>query len=189
MRLALAALLLALTAQSAADAIEIPTGVELDTERSRARFSVTMRWLQTLTGRFERFEGEVTLQLDGDRRVTVEVDAASLDFGGTGRVTAWAKSDEFFDVANHPTIRFRSQPFDAALVREGGTMRGELTLRGVAREIGFEVLPADCDDPGFDCPIRLSGQVSRSAFGMDARPISVLDRVRLAFDVYLRREE
>lgn len=185
----LTALLLALAALPAAAADPEADGGQtygrIDAARSEVGFSVRLRWLQKIDGRFARFVGRIS-RLPGDRRrVEVEVDVASLDVEGRANLTAWALSEDFFDVANYPVIVFVSEPFDAALARDGGALRGELSLRGVTRRVGFELLPAACASPGHACAVHVRGVVRRSDFGMDANRFAVQDRVKLELQVRL----
>ena len=70
-------------------------------------------------------------------------------------------------------------------LREGGTIEGQATLRGVTRPIRFQLAPATCPAPGSACPLHAEGEVNRSLFGMDAHRVALGDRVRLSFSVML----
>lgn len=170
--------------RTATPAQALPARMGFDPARSEAGFSVRMRWLQKFTGRFSRFRGEVRTLGDGRGQVELEIDATSLDMGTRARATEWALSDEFFDAANHPVIVFVSEPFPLTLATEGGELAGELSLRGVTRRVGFEMLAAECDRPGRDCPVRVDGVVKRTDFGMDAHRVAVQDKVNLDFSVH-----
>ena len=76
-------------------------------------------------------------------------------------------------------------PFAAHRLREGGTIEGQATLRGVTRPIRFQLAPATCPAPGSACPLHAEGEVNRSLFGMDAHRVALGDRVRLSFSVML----
>lgn len=167
---------------------EVPRGdARIDPTRSRAGFSVRMRWFARVDGVFGAFRGQVA-DLGGDaRRVEVELDSASLDVGGRTRMTEWASSDEFFDVENYPVIVFVSDPFQAGLSIRGGELLGDLSLRGSTRRVAFQMLPTGCSRPGHDCPIIVEGRVSRAEFGMDAHRVAVQDAVDLRFEVMLAR--
>ena len=58
-------------------------------------------------------------------------------------------SDDFFDVAHHPTAEFVAESADALPHCTDGTpnyqLRGRFTLRGVTREIAFPILVASAD--------------------------------------------
>jgi polyisoprenoid-binding protein YceI len=64
--------------------------------------------------------------------VEATIDAASIDTGAEGR-DQHLRSPDFLDVANHPTITFRSTRIEPARGRY--RLHGDLTLRGVTRPI------------------------------------------------------
>jgi len=95
----------------------------------------------------------------------------------------WARSGDFFDAQRHPWIRFRASGQPERTLREGGELRGELTLRGITRPVSFVLEPSECPRPGIDCAVHARGEVQRSDFGMDARRIVLGDRVVLDFAI------
>ena len=158
-----------------------------DPERSQARFRVKLRILRGATGHFLDVRGE--LRPEGERqRVAVEVDGRQLRIEGPAWMDRVTRSKDFLDVQRHPNIRFVSAPFVPKLLRDGGEMRGDLTLRGVTRGVAFRVEPATCEVPGRDCEIAVTGSVSRHAFGMNAYRLTVRDEVDFEFHVRLREE-
>jgi polyisoprenoid-binding protein YceI len=158
-----------------------------DPARSQARFKVRLRILPSATGHFLDVRGE--LQPEGERqRVAVEVDGRKLRFEGPAWMAKVTRSDAFLAVEEHPRIRFVSDPFAPKLLRDGGELRGELSLRGTTRPVAFRVLESACAAPGRDCEIVVTGRVSRHAFGMTAYRLSVRDGVDFEFHVRLLPE-
>jgi polyisoprenoid-binding protein YceI len=158
--------------------------LQFDPARSQASFKVRLRILRPAVGHFLDVRGE--LEPDGARqRVNVEVDGHQLRVEGPAWMDRVTRSDDFLALDTHPRIRFRSAPFAPALLRAGGTLRGELTLRGLAREVAFDLAPSECDAPGRDCEIVVTGKVNRRAFGMTAYRFSVKDQVEFEFRVRL----
>jgi polyisoprenoid-binding protein YceI len=158
-----------------------------DPARSQARFKVRMRILPAATGHFLDVRGQ--LQPEGARqRVEVEVDGRKLRFAGPPWMAKVTRSEQFLDVDQHPRILFRSDAFAPSLLRNGGQLRGELTLRGQTRPVAFNVVPATCATPGHDCDILVTGRVSRQAFGMHAYRLTVRDAVDFEFQVRLKPE-
>jgi polyisoprenoid-binding protein YceI len=85
-------------------------------------------------GSFKNFTGTILIGAQpGDSSVDVTIDAASIDTGVADR-DGHMRSPDFLDVANHPTIEFRSTK-----VREVGQehfeVDGSLTIRGVSRPV------------------------------------------------------
>ena len=65
-------------------------------------------------------------------------------------------------------------------------MRGQLSLRGVTREVDFEVEPSTCERPGIECAVVGHGELKRSEFGMDSRKMIVSDKVKLDLAIRVR---
>lgn len=172
-------------ATPAASAAEAPGEVvRLDASRSEAGFTVKLIWLLGINGRFGRIEGDVRLDpFRNQMRVDATIDATSVRMGNHS-YEDWVKSHEFFDVAQFPAITFSSEPFPRARLLAGGDLEGRLTLRGITRPVRFDLLPADCARPAFDCPIRVAGAIRRSMFGMGSHRRTLADKVELDFTVY-----
>lgn len=132
----------------------------------------------------------VTGQLAGNReagwRVQARLDAQGLHFDGPHWMERTTRSPSFLAVDRYPSIRFESERFDDALLRSGGPLHGELTLRGLRRPVSFVLLPSTCARPGMDCDIRVEGSLSRREFGMTAYRMLVDDTVELGLRVRLR---
>ena len=105
-----------------------------------AEFCVRHMMVTFVRGHFKNVHG--TMRFDPDRpgnsSVEVEIDAAELWTGEPER-DAHLRSEHFLDVANYPKITFRS----AKVERTAGSeyrVTGDLTIRGVTRQIVMEVL-------------------------------------------------
>ena len=68
--------------------------------------------------------------------VEVEIDAASVNTGVQMRDDD-LRSDKFLDVANHPTITFKSTEVEQRDERHARVV-GDLTIRGVTRQVALE---------------------------------------------------
>jgi polyisoprenoid-binding protein YceI len=98
----------------------------IDPTRSRIEFRTPTFWgLITVKGRFERYDG--TLDLRHEPAVELTIDASSLDTNNHKR-DKHLRSADFFDVENHPQIRFVSD--SAALDGERLTVSGRLYAAG-----------------------------------------------------------
>jgi polyisoprenoid-binding protein YceI len=104
----------------------------IDPSRSRVEFRTPTLWgLATVNGHFDRYDG--TLDLERDPAITLTIDAASLDTHNRLR-DRHLRSADFFDVANHPQVRF---------VSDSATLDGErLNVRG-RLYAGGESIPLD----------------------------------------------
>lgn len=158
--------------------------IRLDASRSAGGFRVKLMWLLGIEGAFGRIDGSARVDRTHDTlRVDASIDASSLRMSSR-RYENWAKSEDFFDVAHHPLIAFVSDEFARARLRGGGELPGRLTVRGITQPVRFALLPAECERPAYDCPIRVSGTIRRSQFGMDAHRGTLADKVELDFRVY-----
>jgi polyisoprenoid-binding protein YceI len=111
----------------------------IDQSHSSIHFKVRHLMISYVKGAFAWFSG--TLDYDPDdvtkSSIEVEIDASSINTREPDRDTH-LKSQDFLDVANFPTLHFRSTGVSAA---HGKSLRlsGELTLHGVTRTVAFDV--------------------------------------------------
>jgi len=88
-------------------------------------FDVKTMWgLATVKGRFDRYEG--ALRIDSDTATAeLTIESASLDTGHAKR-DEHLRSADFFNVADHPSISFKSREI---ATRAGGMLvTGDLTI-------------------------------------------------------------
>ena len=79
----------------------------VDANETSVEFAVKTFWgLKTIHGRFDRFEGSYEVRPDGTT-IELRVDADSLDTGHATR-DKHLRSTDFFDVVEHPQVRFTS---------------------------------------------------------------------------------
>jgi polyisoprenoid-binding protein YceI len=168
--------------------LEAPRSTQpIEPARSRASFTVHPHWKNAMTGKFESPTGTLDKLADGRCRIEFNLQAGSVAFPESQRITNITRSEAFFDAAHHPIVRFRSNPFPASLLRDGGSLSGVLDLRGVSKPVRFEFGKARCGQPGVACPIHAAGRISRNAFGMTRYKLLVRDDVDIAVDVRLRK--
>ena len=111
---------------------------EIDSSHSSLQFSVRHLVIAKVRGAFARWSGSIQVT-DGDfskATVGVTIDAASIDTGVADR-DAHLKSPDFFDVAQHPELRFvgkRVQGSGAEI-----DVIGDLTIKGTTREVVLRV--------------------------------------------------
>ena len=84
-----------------------PTRWALDREGTSVEFAVKTFWgLTTVHGRFDRSDGSYEVGPDGPI-IELTIDADSIDTGNKTR-DRHLRSAAFFDVAEHPQVRFKS---------------------------------------------------------------------------------
>lgn len=111
----------------------------IDPAHATAEFSARHMMVATVRGRFAPPTG--TLEFDpanpAAAHVEATLDAASLTSGQADR-DAHLKSPDFLDVANYPTITFKSTSVNLTSDTEG-TVTGDLTIRGVTKPVTLKV--------------------------------------------------
>jgi polyisoprenoid-binding protein YceI len=111
----------------------------IDVSHSSAGFAVKHLVISQVRGAFTKFDGKLVLDDTDVRRSTIEatIDVNSVYTRDEQR-DGHLKSADFFDVANHPTMTFKSTK-----VRKAGkdrlAVKGELTLRGVTKPVTLDV--------------------------------------------------
>ena len=111
----------------------------VDTAHASAQFSVKHMMVSNTRGQFSNITG--TLELDekniSKSTVNVEIDASTIDTRNEKR-DGHLKSPDFFDVAKHPKMTFKSTKVKSA---GKGKLKvtGNLTIRGVTKPVTLDV--------------------------------------------------
>ena len=168
---------------------------KIDPAHSAAHFSVRHLGISNVRGDFTKISGAVQLDDQDITKSTVEVtiDAASVDTRVADRDKD-LRSERFFDVANYPTLTFKSKKVEQ--VAEGKLkVTGDLTIRGVTKEVVLEVEgpTAPIKDPWGNQRTGVTGstKINRQDFGvkwnakLDNGGVVVGDEVTITFDVEL----
>lgn len=112
---------------------------DIDSSHSSATFKVKHLSISTVSGGFGKVTGKVTWDPADPTKSVVDatIDTASIDTQNAGR-DEHLKSPDFFDVANNPTITFKSTKVEPA---GDGRLKvtGDLTLRGVTKPVVLDV--------------------------------------------------
>jgi polyisoprenoid-binding protein YceI len=169
------------------------TAYKIDPAHSSAQFAVTHLMISTVRGEFHGVNGVVVVD-DNDiskSSVDVTIDASSVDTREPDR-NKHLKSADFFDVANYPTITFKSSKVESA---GAGKLKvtGDLTIRGVTKTAVLEVTapkPTIKDPWGFErTAVSGSTKINRQDFGvawnksLDSGGVVVSDNVDITLDV------
>ena len=111
----------------------------IDPEHSSIQFKVSHLGLVEVKGIFRKYQGTVTLDEKDIAKssVNVTIEAASVDTGVEKR-DEHLRTDDFFEVAKHPTITFVSKKVTPA---GKGKLKvsGDLTICGVTKEVVLDV--------------------------------------------------
>ena len=151
---------------------------------SKFEFTLHTRWSQVLQGRFAGGAGQVVDLGNGKRQVRLRLPTADVEIVDHPRYTLLTRGPRFFDAARFPDVQFISEPYDVALLRDGGTLHGQLRMHGIQRRERFVVSPGQCARPGRDCAIHAQGVVRRGDYDLDGWRLALKDEVR--FDLQVR---
>ena len=160
--LALAAVLAVLSPVVRADAYEI------DASHSQVGFRIK-HLVGKVPGRFTKFAGtvEYTPGKPETWKVVATIDPASINTDNEKR-DGHLKSADFFDVAKHPEMSFKSTKV-AGVKGDGAKLHGELTMHGVTKPVVLDLeLGGTTKDPwgntraGFTA----TGTINRKDFGI-----------------------
>ncbi len=159
----------------------------IDSTHSEIAFKVKHMMISTVTGHFEEFSASAKTDGDNFTDASIEFTAqsASINTKNADRDTH-LKSDDFFNAADYPEVKFVSTSFD------GEQLIGDFTIRDVTKQItldvefnGIAVDPYGQTKAGFE----IKGEVSRKDFNLtwnavtEAGSIVVSDKVKLVIDV------
>jgi polyisoprenoid-binding protein YceI len=142
---------------------------DVDPGHSSASFTVRHMMITNLRGELSGIKGSASWTRPdlADAKIEVTIDANSIDTHLAPR-DKHLKSPDFLDVAEHPTLGFKS----TRISKHGDkiSIAGELTLRGVTRAVTFEgtAPTAEVKDPFGNTRIGASAtaKISRKDFGM-----------------------
>jgi polyisoprenoid-binding protein YceI len=174
----------------------ISTGTwQIDRVHSHVGFAVKHMVVSTFRGRFEDYDGELTVAADGTPSLegSVAVDSIAVrDENLAGHL----QSPDFFDSANHPRISFRS---DDVRLGEGGRLEvdGELTIKGNTHRVSARgsLTGPHVDIAGNDkIGVELEAIIDRRDYGLEWNAplpkggFALEDDVRLEVSLELVRE-
>jgi polyisoprenoid-binding protein YceI len=166
----------------------------IDPAHTSVEFSVRHLMITSVKGRFADVSGTVKAD-DGDfatGEVEIAIHAASIDTREAQR-DAHLRSADFFDVERFPHITFRSTRTED-VNGSAFTLVGDLTIRGVSREVALEVTsegrakdPWGGERAGFTAQTR----IKRSEYGLtwnqvlEAGGVAVGDEIKIRIDAEL----
>ena len=135
------------------------TAWRIDPDRSSVEFAAKAIWgVATVKGRFARYQG--TFDLSQEPAIDLTIEADSLDTRNERRDTH-LRSPDFFDVEQHPYLRFVSQ--SATLDGERLRVRGLLHARGASAPVDLD---ATLREVGDELEIEALTVVDRRRLGM-----------------------
>jgi polyisoprenoid-binding protein YceI len=104
----------------------------IDNSHTSVIFGVNHLGMSVCYGRFRKVEGQFTLDLSGENKFGVSIDANSVDTNDEKR-DEHLRTPDFFNVKQFPKIEFVSTKVEA--IEKGFNVTGKLTMHGETREI------------------------------------------------------
>ena len=163
-----------------------------DASHSRIGFVARHAMVTKVRGQFTEYSGSGHFDAADPTNSSLEltIQADSIDTGNADR-DAHLRSNDFFDMENHPTLTFTSTSVEK-VQEDVYKVTGDLTVRGVTKpvEIDFEYTGAAVDPFG-NTRIGLEGSttLNRRDFGLnwnaalDTGGVLVSEKVTLELDV------
>jgi polyisoprenoid-binding protein YceI len=141
----------------------------VDPDQTIVDFAVKTFWgASTVRGRFDRFDGWYEVGPDGTS-IELLIDAHSLDTGNATR-DRHLRSADFFNVAEHPLVRFTS-----TRVRDtgDGTLRVEGTLEaaGTVKRLEFDARVRQIGD---ELEVEAATAIDHRGFGMSGGHLGMI---------------
>lgn len=114
---------------------------KLDNTHTSAEFSARHMMITTVRGGFKTVNGTLFFDPHNPANSSVEavIDTNSMSSTGVEQRDAHLKSPDFLDVANYPTITFRSTKVEPYDNNTRAKVTGDLTIRDVTRSVVLDV--------------------------------------------------
>lgn len=165
-----------------------PVGYQIDLAHSSVYFKVRHLGIANVTGEFTSFAANLSME-PGDLstlKTSSRIDAASVDTGNETR-DADLRSENFFDVNQHPYIRFSSTGVTDV---EGDTFKiaGELKIHGVTKPVVLDAeLLGTAQGPGGQERIGIVAEttIDRRDFGLTWNNLTEAGGIIVGHDVKL----
>jgi polyisoprenoid-binding protein YceI len=183
------------TAVTAASQSTKPTQWQIDPAHSAAHFSVRHLMISNVRGEFTKLSGSALINPGDPAKSAVEVtiESASINTREPQR-DEHLRSPDFFDVANFPTLTFRSKRIEAHGA-DNFKLTGDLTIHGVTKEVTFDLegpTPSVKDPWGnIRAGITASAKINRKDYGLvwntitEAGGLTVGDEVKITIEAEL----
>lgn len=141
-----------------------------DKNHAKVGFTVTHMMISDVEGYFKK--ADVTLTTTkadfSDAVVEMTAEAASINTDNEKR-DGHLQSADFFDVAQFPTLTFKSTSFKKTKTANTYVVKGNLTMHGVTKPVTLSALAKTGTNPMSKKAIvgfKITGQLKRSDFGI-----------------------
>ncbi|MBK24810.1 MAG: hypothetical protein CME70_12500 [Halobacteriovorax sp.] len=142
----------------------------INKDHSELTFKVGYLSISSITGRFEKFWGQIRFDEDGvlPNKVNFHLEVKSVSSGSEMR-DGHLKSSDFFNAKKYPYIKFKSEKIEAL---EPGWFKvvGELEIKDITREEEFKIFISEIIDDtwGYKSKfIKFAGSIDRKDYQLD----------------------
>lgn len=167
----------------------------IDPAHSELLFKVKHLMITNVTGRFNAFQAVVKTEDEDFMKagISFTADVNSISTGNEQR-DGHLKSDDFFDAANYPQIKFTATRFENVDKDGSYELFGDLTMKGTTKNIKLDVeFGGLVKDPygNTKAGFTVNGKINRKDFGLswsavtEAGGVVVSDEVRISCEIQL----
>jgi polyisoprenoid-binding protein YceI len=143
----------------------------IDTAHTDITFKVRHMGISNVTGKFEKFGG--TFEVDPKNvkatKGSMTIDVNSINTGNAKR-DGHLKSEDFFDAAHHPEIKFVSKEVKDVNEKDStATLVGDLTIRGVTKPVSLKIKGGGIINDGWGnerAAFTATGKINRFDYGL-----------------------
>lgn len=156
-------------------AIAAPQSYTFDMGHSRIFFDINHRGFSTMLGRFSDFGGTFSFDAENPSASSLDItiDPASIDMFHAG-LNDHMKTADFFDVAEHPQMRFVSERVEP-VGEDRFKVHGRFTMLGQTHPLSFDVSLNQTGQTRDGAPMAgftATGTLDRTRYGMNyAAPV------------------
>ena len=143
----------------------------IDTAHTDITFKVRHMGISNVTGKFEKFGGSFTLDPKNVKATTgtLTIDVNSISTGNAKR-DGHLKSEEFFDVAHFPEMKFVSKEVRDINEKDSTcTLVGDLTIRGTTKDVALKIKGGGIINDGWGnerAAFTATGKINRFDYGL-----------------------
>ncbi len=143
----------------------------VDTAHTDITFKVRHMGISNVTGKFEKFGGSFDVDPKNIKATkgNLIIDVNSITTGNAKR-DGHLKSEDFFDVAHFPEIKFVSKEVRDVNEKDStATLIGDLTLRGVTKEVALKIKGGGIINDGWGnerAAFTANGKINRFDYGL-----------------------
>ncbi|APT84770.1 YceI family protein [Corynebacterium aquilae] len=145
------------------------TTYTMDQSHSSIGFTARHAMITKVRGQFTDYEATVNVDDSNQATINATIQTASINTGNADRDNH-VKGEDFFDVAQFPTMTFVAQMPAPSSTTGNTKIAGELTIKGVTKPVELDVeFLGESEDPfgnvrqGFEA----TTSINRTDFGID----------------------